>query len=45
MTQKSLNTSGIILTSSVKLLLHSLVLASVLALRTPYIIRKVTYYF
>jgi hypothetical protein len=45
MTQKSLDTSGIILTSSVKWLLHSLVLAPVLTFRSPYIITKVIYYF
>jgi len=45
MTQKSLDTSGIILTSVMQWLLHSPVLAPVLALRSSYIITNVIYHF
>jgi len=45
MTQKSLDAWGIILTSSVKWLLHSLVLAPVPTLKSPYIIPKLIYNF
>jgi len=45
MTQKSLDTWGIVLTSSVKWLLHSLVLARVSTLKFPYIIAKLIYNF